>query len=176
MFQFFINKNLIGFVGICMGLGAIKLRQAQFWSRSLSPIYTWIPKVKKRPRSKVSSCLQYDGTCVCVLAVAVLVLDSYTEWSPLGRCVCGMGWSRWSTPPPPPEWGRWPAQSLRSLSLRRTRKKYWKAAERNILIKINKKLLEGCRTKHIDKNKLANIGRLWRKKLMKILMIWICWE
>lgn len=46
MFQFFINKNLIGFVGICMGLGAIKLRQAHFWSRSLSPIYTRIPNVK----------------------------------------------------------------------------------------------------------------------------------
>lgn len=175
MFQFFINKNLIGFVGICIGLGAIILRQAHFWSRSLSPIYTRIPNVKIDWDQKLA--LVYIMMVhVCALAVAVLVLDSYTEWSPLGRCVCGMGWSRWSTPPPPPEWGRWPAQSLRSLSLRRTRKKYWKAAERNILIEINKKILEGCRTKHIDENKLENIGRLWRKKLMKSLMIWICWE
>lgn len=30
----------------------------------------------------------------------------------------------------------------------------------NILIEINKKILEGCRTKHIDENKLENIGRL----------------
>lgn len=136
MFQFFINKNLIGFVGICMGLGAIKLRQAHFWSRSLSPIYTRIPNVKKRLRSKVSSCLHYDGTCVCVYCCRTCSGLIY-------RVV--------------PTWAVCLRNGLKSLEHSSTSS--WVRSVTSpkspifITPSYEKKILEGCGTKYIDKNK-----------------------